>query len=81
MAYEKAIELNPQFVEAWTDKGNAFDELGRHIKALTCYDMALEINPQFADAWYNKGIALERAGLYAEAEAAFAKARLLGHKG
>jgi superkiller protein 3 len=45
-AYNKAIEINPQYSYAWADKGKALVKLGKSEKAITAYDKALEINPR-----------------------------------
>ncbi len=44
---DKALELNPQFGEAWLNKGNALDNSGKHEEAIKCYEKALEINPKY----------------------------------
>ncbi|AEF95692.1 tetratricopeptide repeat protein [Methanotorris igneus] len=72
--YDKALEIEPDFVEAWNNKGLALYELGRYSEAIKCYDKALEIDPNFAVAWYNKGLALKAIGKYQEARKCFEKA-------
>ena len=42
-AYDKAIELNPQYSEAWNNKGIALDKLGKIAEAQVCYDKAKEL--------------------------------------
>ena len=44
--YEKALQINPESGEAWTNKGVALNELGKYEEALGCYNKALEINPK-----------------------------------
>jgi tetratricopeptide (TPR) repeat protein len=51
---DKAIEINPQFSEAWYNKGVVLDELGRFEEALEAYEKAIKINPQFSEAWNNR---------------------------
>ena len=53
-AYEKSIEINPQSVDAWNNKGLALVELNKFDKALETYDKAIELNPQYSEAWYNR---------------------------
>jgi tetratricopeptide (TPR) repeat protein len=72
--YEKAIDLNPHYTEAWYNKGSALDELGRYEEALAAYDHAVDINSQFTRAWYNKGVALGKLGRYGNALTACDKA-------
>ena len=53
--YDKALEMDPNFIMAWISKGNMFRELGKPEEAVECYDKALEINPHSSDALNNKG--------------------------
>jgi Flp pilus assembly protein TadD len=71
---DKAIEINPQFPEAWNSKGVALGDLGRYEDALIAFDKAIEINPQSPEAWYNKGLALSYLGRNEDALIAFDKA-------
>ena len=52
-AYDKAIEINPQYAEAWFNKGCVLPEENDSIKA---YDKVIELDPKNAEAWFNKGI-------------------------
>ena len=65
--FDKALEINPQDVYAWTFKGNFLYCLGCYKEALHCYDKALEFGPRFEHAWFNKGAALSSLGRYEEA--------------
>ncbi|MEM2487740.1 MAG: tetratricopeptide repeat protein [Thermoproteota archaeon] len=48
--FGRATQLNPNFVEAWYNKGLALYRLGRLEEALKCYDKAIRINPNDAKA-------------------------------
>jgi len=72
--FDKAIQINPKYAEAWYNKGTALDFLGKHNKAIECFKKALSIDPDYADAWHNKGIALGKLGKYNEAIECFDKA-------
>ena len=52
--YDKAIELSPNHISAWNNKGIAMYRLKRYQEAINCYEKAIEINPNHANAWYNK---------------------------
>ncbi len=73
-AYDKVIEIDPQYFEAWTNKGNALKELGNNDEAIKAYDKAIEINPQDSDAWNNKGFAFDNLNKPDEAIKAFENA-------
>jgi tetratricopeptide (TPR) repeat protein len=57
-SYDKALEIKPDYHEAWNNRGNALGDLGRLEEAIASYDKALEIKPDYHEAWYNRGIAL-----------------------
>ena len=54
--YNQAIELNPNFAEAYNNRGNAKHELRRYEEAIKDYDQAIELNPNFAEAHNNRGL-------------------------
>jgi tetratricopeptide (TPR) repeat protein len=62
VALEKAIELSPDYAEAWVDLGNARLALGQHAEAAKAFDGALSLNPELPVARYNLAYALRRAG-------------------
>jgi tetratricopeptide (TPR) repeat protein len=66
-AYDKAIELKPDYASAWDNKGFALAKLGRYEEVLKAYDKAIELKPDYATAWDNKGFALAKLGRYEEA--------------
>jgi tetratricopeptide (TPR) repeat protein len=72
--YDKALEINPNNVYAWSNKGTAFSNLGKYQKAVEHYDKATELDPNDAYAWNNKGNALANLGKYEEAIRCYDKA-------
>lgn len=61
--YATAIDLRPQSVEAWYNKGMYHQERGQDSLAMSCYDRITEIDPGNALAPYNRGyILLESRG-------------------
>ena len=57
-AYDKAIELDPDYTYAWYSRGISLDDLERYEEAIASYDKALELDPDYTYAWYNRGISL-----------------------
>lgn len=46
MAYDKAIEVNPQNAEVWYNKGTSLDSLGKYEEAVEAYEKSNKIEPQ-----------------------------------
>ena len=51
----KALEINPEYLDALYNTGVAYGKLGEHNKAIECYAKALEIHPGDVGAWNNLG--------------------------
>jgi len=66
-AYNRAVELKPEYGEALQGKGNALLELKQYEDALEAYDKAIQIRPNYLEAWVGRGKALERLQRYEEA--------------
>ncbi|MCK4795939.1 MAG: tetratricopeptide repeat protein [Spirochaetes bacterium] len=66
-AYDRTIELKPDNVIAWCNKGVALGELCRFDEALKVFEKAIELKPDYAEAWSNKGVTLYKLGRYTEA--------------
>ena len=61
-AYDKAIRLKSDYAEAYNDRGNAKDALGRRDAAIADYDEAIKLKPDFAEAYYNRGLTKDVLG-------------------
>lgn len=66
MSFEKAIEIDPKYAEAWYNKGVVLVELEKYNESVQAYDKAIEIDPKYADAWWERGFALYKIGKYNE---------------
>ena len=60
--YKKAIELNPQKVEAFYNLGNSYCNLEKFHDAISAYLSATAIDPMHDPAIYNMGYAYHRIG-------------------
>lgn len=56
-AYKKAIEIDPENVDAWINKGNLLTYLGIYSRALKAYDEVIAFSPKNTRAWISKGVA------------------------
>ncbi len=72
--YQKAIAVNPNFIDAHFNLGVAYQQLGQHDKAVAPYQKAIDLNPENPKAHLNLGIAFKEQGLYDEASEAFKNA-------
>ncbi|MFZ1028394.1 MAG: tetratricopeptide repeat protein, partial [Limnoraphis robusta] len=73
-SWDQAIKIQPDYVDAWTYRGNALVNLGRYEEAVASYDQAIKIKPDFYEAWNNRGNALRKSGRYEEAVASYEQA-------
>jgi len=45
--YDNALQLRPDYPEAWNNKGNALTKFGQHEEAVKCLATALKIRKRF----------------------------------
>ena len=57
--YDKAIELNPNDIDAYYNRGIARSDLGDHNSAIEDYDKVIELKPYYANAYNNRGVLQE----------------------
>jgi tetratricopeptide (TPR) repeat protein len=73
-AYNNAIEIKPNYYEAWKDKGIVLSNLGRHDESIKAFNKVLKITPKSHEDWNNKALALYALGRPDEALKTFNKA-------
>jgi tetratricopeptide (TPR) repeat protein len=73
-AYQKAIELDPTYVEAYNNLGIIYQTAGGAKSAIEAYQKATEINPKYEKGYNNLGLLFLLEGCYEEALEAFQKA-------
>jgi tetratricopeptide (TPR) repeat protein len=73
-AYQKVIELDPTYVEAYNNLGIIYQMMGDVDRAFGAYQKATEINPRYEKGYNNLGILLLLKGRYEEALEVFQKA-------
>jgi tetratricopeptide (TPR) repeat protein len=72
--YDRAIELQPDFADAFGNRANVLSNLGRHEQALAGYDRALALRPGSHEDWTNRGAVLEDLDRFEEALASYDRA-------
>ena len=75
--FDKALKMDPNYVDAWVRKGVTLFDTKETYEALTCFNKAVEINPQSFKARYNRGKARYALKHYEEALLDFLKATQL----
>ena len=61
-AFKQAIELKPDYVNAYYNLGLNAINCGCHDMAIAALSKAIELEPTFAEAYVNRGIAYEKNG-------------------
>jgi superkiller protein 3 len=72
--YQKAVALNPSHAWAYTNMGNAYNELENYSEAIRCYQKAIAVDPNEAFAYSNMGVAYGNLENDAEALRCYQKA-------
>ncbi len=55
-AFDRAIQLYPEYCNAWNNKGVALSRLGQYEKAIEAYDQALQINLDHSSSYQNQDV-------------------------
>jgi len=80
-AFDRAIQIQPAFYQAWYAKGVTLRSLERYEEAIAAFDRAIrESQEKFAPAWRRRGGALYLVKRYEEALASFDRAIALDPK-
>lgn len=72
-AYDQALEIRPNYVEAWKGQGDSLQGLKREEEALEAYEQAIQLQPDYWAAWMARGELLAKLMRYSEAIQAFTK--------
>jgi tetratricopeptide (TPR) repeat protein len=59
-AYDVALQLRPDFPEAWNNKGCVLDRMKRYKEALWCFERAIQLQPEFQVAIQNRELMLSQ---------------------
>ena len=76
----EALELKPNFAEAYSLMAGCYDQIGDHDRALRASEQAAKSEPKKAQWWVNYGFLLLGAQRWADSEAAYAKALAIDDK-
>ena len=73
-SYNKAIELKPDFFEAYNNLGAVLSDSGKYEESITTYNKAIELRSDVTEAHYNLGNALKNIEKNEEAITSYKKA-------
>ena len=60
--FAKAIELDPEYADAWMNRGGVYYMMGQSDKAITELDRAAELNGANPQIFFNRALAHEDLG-------------------
>ena len=63
--YDIALAFDPEYSDAYNNRGIAFFETGNYKEAIISYDSAIQKNPNLVNAYYNRSKALMQVREYA----------------
>ena len=72
--YNEAIKLNPNYAEAYNNRGYVYYELKNYREAIADFNKAIQINPNIATAYNNRALIYEDIEDYKQAIADYDKA-------
>lgn len=72
--FDKALKLDPTFVDAWVRKGVTLMDMGEEYEALQCLNQGVKLSTRSFKARYNRGKCYLRLKYYEEAMADLYKA-------
>ena len=67
LAYEQAIEIDPNYVDAWLEKGHSLNRLKRYLEAIKSYEKVINIDASNYAAWLYSGHIYFNTNNYIEA--------------
>ncbi len=77
-AYTNAIALDPNFVQAYNNRGSAYINKGQYDRAIEDYSKAIALDPNYAEAYNNRGLTYALSGNMGRAISDFQKACDMG---
>ncbi len=65
--FDSAIASNPDYADAYSNRGVTLQEMGRLEEAIASFDKAIELRPDYAEAHSNRGLVMQELGRLEEA--------------
>jgi len=71
--YNKAIQLNPRYTDAYFKRGNTYFDNRDYDRAMADYSKAIQLDPRYTFAYYNRGNTYFNKGNYDQAIVDYSK--------
>ncbi len=78
--FTTAISLNPNYLSAYNNRGNAYASIGEHDRAIADFTRVISIDSSYADTYYNRALVYFFKKNYELALKDLKKYRTLGHQ-
>ena len=65
--YTKCLRIDPDYADAYNNRGNVYTDLGNYSDAIFDYSIAIRIDPDDAQRYYNRGNAYQNLRNYEDA--------------
>ncbi len=75
--FEKAVEIDPAYAEAWYQAGFSYGMLGKHEEALKASKQAARLRPEWTETYINIGASSYALGKFEDAVSAYKQATKL----
>ncbi|MDJ0712866.1 MAG: tetratricopeptide repeat protein [Prochloraceae cyanobacterium] len=70
-SYYLAVEITPNYQQAWKGQGDALQNLKRYEEAINAYDKAIQIRSDYWEAWMAKAVLQKKLGKQKDAIESF----------
>ncbi|MEI0510002.1 tetratricopeptide repeat protein [Brachyspira intermedia] len=60
--YNKAIELDPNYTDAYNGREKAKNDLGKYEDSIKDFNKVIELTPNYTNAYYDRGNAKKKIG-------------------
>ncbi len=77
VGFRRAVDIRPNFPEAWNELGFALRQAGQLAEALKAYDQALRLRPDFPEALEYQGEAYVKMGRLDDAKGVLGRLKTL----
>ncbi len=80
LSFDTALNLQPNYADAWIDRGHALYNLGRYEEALESYNKSLEIDPDLFQVWYYKADVYTKLHQYDDEQFCYLQGQIVNRK-